>query len=36
MLVERLKAEETAAIEANDLERYRALHARRRGLEATL
>jgi DNA primase len=36
MLVERLKAEETAAIEAGDLDRYRALHARRRGLEATL
>jgi DNA primase len=36
MIVDRLKAEETAAIEAGDLDRYRSLHARRRGLEATL
>jgi DNA primase len=36
MIVERLKSEETAAIEAGDLDRYRTLHARRRGLEATL
>jgi DNA primase len=36
MLVERLKAEETAAIEAGGLDRYRELHARRRALEASL
>ncbi len=36
MLVERLKAQETAAIDAGDLELYRRLHARRRELEATL
>ncbi|HZY19442.1 MAG TPA: DNA primase [Ramlibacter sp.] len=36
MLVDRLKAEETAAIAAGDLDRYRDLHARRRGLEAAL
>jgi DNA primase len=36
MIVERLKAEETAAIEAGDLDRYRTLHARRRGLEGAL
>lgn len=36
MLAERLKAEETAAIAAGDLERYRELHARRVELEASL
>jgi DNA primase len=36
MVVDRLKAEETAAIEAGDLERYKTLHARRRSLEAAL
>lgn len=33
MLVERLKAEETAALEAGDHARYRDLHARRRALQ---
>ena len=36
MLVERLKAQETAAIEAGDLQLYRELQSRRRALEASL
>ncbi|AEG93568.1 DNA primase [Ramlibacter tataouinensis] len=36
MLVERLKAQETTAIEAGNLELYRQLHSRRRELETTL
>jgi DNA primase len=35
-LVDRLKAQETAAIETGDHQRYRELHARRRGLETSL
>jgi len=36
MLVERLKSQETAAIETGDLQLYRELQSRRRGLEASL